>query len=128
MKPLRTALLCAAALAAGLSTLTLRADDTPPPGPRMHHGMPSPADRVAHMTKMLGLSDTQQQQLLAVFQDQQKSAKAIWSNASLDRDQRRSAMKDLWKSSQEKIQSILTPDQAAKLKEMMKEHRGHRRD
>ncbi len=128
MKLFSKTLLLAAALAAGFSTLSLRADDaTPPPaGPRMHHRMPTPAERVAHMTKMLGLSDAQQQQILVILQDQQTAAKAIWTNASLDRDQRRSAMKDLWTSSRQKIHAVLTPEQVAKFKSIMEQHRGHK--
>ena len=89
--------------------------------------MPTPAEQLARLTSMLGLSADQQKSILVILQDQQKGMKDIFTNDSLDRDQRRQAMKDLRTATREKIRALLTPEQVAKFKEDMhgwKTHEG----
>lgn len=82
------------------------------------------------LAKQLGLSADQQSQLKTIHQDERTQAEAIKNNSSLTPDQKRDQLKQLRQADQQKMESILTPDQRTKfqqIREERKEHRGKRR-
>lgn len=95
---------------------------------RMHEGRPGFGGRPDfakmndRMKQDLGLSDEQSQKLSAAREDFFKNAKSLRENS--DTSARRTQFKALRQQYDSQVQSILTPDQFAKLQERKKEMRG----
>ncbi len=68
------------------------------------------------MMQQLDLTSDQQTQMKALHQDMMQQRNAIQNDASLTADQKREKMKELHKTQMQKVNSILTPDQQAKMK------------
>ena len=75
------------------------------------------------MKNELNLSKDQKVQMKALHQENKQQMEAIKNDASLTPDQKKEKMKELRKSQSAKINSILTPDQQAKRKEIMEQRR-----
>lgn len=70
------------------------------------------------MTKNLGLTADQQQQVAAILKAQAEQGKALRDDTSLSKEQRREKMQAQGKATREKIRALLTPEQQAKLDAM----------
>lgn len=74
-----------------------------------------------NMMNELNLTADQKTQMKTVHQDMKQQREAIMNDQSLTSDQKKEKMKDLRKSQSEKVNTILTPDQQSKMKEMRKQ-------
>lgn len=125
------------ALAIGAASLpTLQAQTPPPPPPPGEAGQKPgkpPRDpkemaqkRVEMMTKALNLTPEQSSQITAIMAETGPAMKALHEDSSLDKDQKRTKMKELREGVDSKISAVLTPEQNAKWQEQrekMKERR-----
>ena len=82
------------------------------------------------MQDQLNLTADQKSQMKTLHQDMKQQREGIMNDQSLTADQKKEKMKDLRKSQSEKMNTILTPDQQTKMKELrkqrMKNHNMHR--
>ena len=129
-----------AVIAASLSVFALpavrAADDTssgtgggqPPVGqttrPEWRRPRMSPAERLSHLSKVLNLTGDQKAKIELILKDEQEKRRAIMSDSSLSREDRRTQMMDLMKSSQAMIRALLTPEQQQKFDTMPRPGRG----
>lgn len=79
--------------------------------------------RSEKMMNELNLSKDQQAQMKSLHQENKQQREAIKNDASLTPDQKKQKMKELHQSQAGKMNSILTPDQQAKWKQMMAERK-----
>jgi len=79
--------------------------------------------RNGKMMNELNLSQDQKTQIKSLHQENKQQRDAIKNDASLTPDQKKQKMKELHQSQSEKMNSILTPDQQAKRKQMMAERK-----
>ena len=84
---------------------------------KSHHGQPR-----VKIAQVLGLTDSQKEQLKPILKDARAQKKAIDADTKLTREEKRAKLKDLHKDTQEKIGAILTPEQKEKWAELRKEH------
>lgn len=80
--------------------------------------------------KSLGLSDSQKAQLKGIREDAKKQRDAIKNDSSLSENQKKAKLKELRTATRGKVDSVLTPEQREKMKQLRKEHhhgRGKRR-
>lgn len=102
---------------------------TPPPPPpgekgeRREHRQDM-RENAEKMAKELNLTAEQQTQIEAIRKQTRESLKAIKNDASLNEDQKRDKGREIWKSSADQENAILTPEQQVKAK-AMREKRGH---
>ena len=73
------------------------------------------------MQDQLNLTADQKSQMKTLHQDMKQQREGIMNDQSLTADQKKEKMKDLRKSQSEKMNTILTPDQQSKMKEMRKQ-------
>lgn len=71
--------------------------------------------RGGKMMKDLNLTDAQKTQMKESRENMKQQREAINNDASLTQDQKKAKMQDLGKAQREKMSSILTPDQKAKM-------------
>ncbi len=102
--------LFAAVLLVGISTTPASAQ-----GMRM-----SPEERVKQLKDSLSLDDKQTDAITAIFKEMGAKRQAMMDSID-DRDARREAMTGLMKTTDEKIESVLTPEQKDKYEVMKKE-------
>ncbi len=76
----------------------------------------------AEMSKELGLSATQQEQMKKIREDYSSQFQALRNDNSLTKDQKKDKMQDLRKAQMEKMKTVLTPEQMDKMKSFRKEH------
>lgn len=74
-----------------------------------------------NMMADLNLTADQKAQMKSLHENMKQQRDAIKNDASLTADQKKDKMKELHKSQQEKMNSILTPDQQAKRKAFMEQ-------
>lgn len=79
--------------------------------------------RNGKMMNELNLSQDQKTQIKSLHQENKQQRDAIKNDASLTPDQKKQKMKELHQSQSDKMNSILTPDQQAKRKQMMAERK-----
>ena len=97
----------------------------PPQGQRMQM---SPDQRLQHMTKMLNLTDDQQQKIKPILENQASQMQALHQDTTMSRQDKMAKMMQIRQSSNDQIKAILTPDQQAKFAQMQDrqmEHMGH---
>jgi Spy/CpxP family protein refolding chaperone len=83
-----------------------------------HKGM---MDKRGDLKERLQLTDEQQAKMKEMHKDMSEKAKAIRENKSLSDEKKREEIKELMKSRQDKLKTILTEEQLNKLKEGRKE-------
>ena len=90
--------------------------DCPPGQMDGHHrqGRWSVEKRLKRMTVQLGLSGAQQTQIKQILEDQEKQLKALRSDQTLTRDQKRDKFREIGKASFATINAALTPEQQRK--------------
>jgi Spy/CpxP family protein refolding chaperone len=80
--------------------------------------------RLSKMTEALQLTPDQQSKMKDILSDEWTKQQAIRSNTSLSQQDARTQMQELRKSEHDKMQSVLTPEQLEKAKQLRKEHGG----
>ena len=100
-----------------------------------HQHVKSDSAYFMHRGKMmqdLNLTADQKTQMKALHQEMQQQRNAIKNDSSLSADQKKEKMKELHKAQSEKMKTILTPDQQAKMKAFREQrkqnHKGHKMD
>ncbi|GEM_PF-3577786 len=76
--------------------------------------------RMWGMLNQLNLTPSQRQQIEGIFKSTQVQAKAIRNNPNLTPAQKQQQLKVLHEGMRNRIEAVLTPEQRAKLAEMMK--------
>lgn len=79
--------------------------------------------RMQKLAATLGLTDAQKVQMKPILQSAGQQAKAIQADTSLTPQAKQAKMKDLRKSTNQQMMSVLTPDQRQKLKAMRQQRR-----
>jgi Spy/CpxP family protein refolding chaperone len=111
-------------------TLAQPSQDSQAPTPEKHAGMhaESADQHLQMLSEKLNLTDDQKAKVKPILQDQMQQMKAVREDSSLSQEQRRAKMKSIHESLHEQINSVLTPDQQAKFKQMrqeeMQKHKG----
>ena len=106
--PLQRGILVLALAASGLPAMAQSdAPDQAPPPPR--HGRA--LERLNELKAKLGLSDSQAEQIKAIFKTQMQQGRALREDDSLSDDDRRAKMMALMKSAHDQVRALLTPDQ-----------------
>ncbi len=97
-------------------------------GPR-HHGHGDPAERQAHMLKMLtkklDLTPDQVTQVQGIQSDSASQMQAVRSDTTTAKADRRSKMMDIHKTEQEKIRAVLNDQQKTKFDAMVARRQSH---
>ena len=86
------------------------------------HAHMDPAKRAAMLAKKLNLNADQQSKVEEVLKSQQSQLEGVHSDTSLSKEDRRSKMMDIHKSSNDQIRGLLDPDQQKKWDEMQAKH------
>jgi len=76
-----------------------------------------------NIAKELGLTDGQKAQFKTAFEAQQQKLKALMTDQTLSKDDRRTQAKQLREALNTQLQGILTDEQFAKWQKMMSHHR-----
>lgn len=84
-------------------------------------GSYSPAEHAAKLQKKLGLSDQQTQQVQALFEETNQKVSALKASGA-DRATIKAEKKNIKAEQNDKLNSILTPEQWAQYEKMMAEH------
>ncbi len=90
------------------------------------HRRMDPDAQLQQMTKQLGLSADQQNQIRPILVDRQQKMQALWQNQSLTQEDRRSQMRSIQQDSSTKIEALLTDQQKQKFEAMQERHARHR--
>jgi Spy/CpxP family protein refolding chaperone len=93
-------------------------------GPKGGHMMDDPQAHLDHLSQMVNLTEDQKAKILPIFQDTSKLAQEIRQDASLAEQDRRTKMRSLHEKSMAQVRAVLTPEQQAKIDQMMKQHEG----
>jgi Spy/CpxP family protein refolding chaperone len=104
-------------------------DQQPSPGeqPMHHRQTPTPEHQLQRLTKMLNLTQDQQQQMLPILQDQQKQMETIHNNTALSPQQRHQQMRAAMDSHQ-KLEALMTDTQKQQFEQAMQQRREHMRN
>lgn len=81
----------------------------------------SPENRLKMLTEKLNLTGDQQTKLKPILEDESTQLQAIHNDTSLAQPDRRAKMKKVHDASTDKINSVLTPEQQTKWKQMKEE-------
>ena len=76
----------------------------------------------ADLSKELGLTATQQEQMTKIRAEYSSQFKALRNDNSLSKDQKKDKMQELRKAQMDKMKTVLTPEQMNKMKSSRKEH------
>jgi periplasmic protein CpxP/Spy len=133
MKKSLGCLALAGALAFGLNTTALFAQDAPPPAQQDqsqspqggHRGMN--ADRqLEHLTRKLNLTSDQQAQIRPILQDRDQKMQALWQDQSTDQQDKHSQMRSIRENSNTQIEAVLTDQQKQQFEQMQQHMHRHR--
>lgn len=75
-------------------------------------------DRIEMLAEKLNLTEAQTAAIKPIFAAEANDIKTVWQDNSLSKEQKQSKMSDIRESAKEKINTILTPEQQAKLAEL----------
>ena len=122
--------LCTIALTGllGLGMTAFAQDQSATAPPPMHGGrgqMMNPDKQLEHLTKTLSLTSDQQTQIKPILENQQQQMMALHQDQSLSRDDKMAKGKSLHADTTSKIEAVLTADQKQKYEAMqakMQEH------
>ncbi len=127
MKTPSKILLVVCLLALGSTAPVLRAEDSAAPEGKKEHPKGNPGER---MTKELGLTDAQAEQMKAIHEASREQLKALKEDTSLSKEDKKAAAVKIHEATKAKVDALLTPEQQAKfdkMREGMKEHMKERR-
>ena len=82
------------------------------------HARMDPAQRAEMLAKKLNLNSDQQSKVEDILKSEQSQMESLHSDTSLSKEDRRSKMMDIHKSSSDQIRGLLDPDQQKKWDEM----------
>jgi protein CpxP len=128
--------LMALALGMALAGFAAAQDQPPPPkgegqheGMRGGRGMPSPEERIKHLTEALNLTTDQQSQIKGFMETEKKKMDALRDDTSAEGDAKREKAMQIRKDTQTSIRGVLTADQQTKFDKMQAEmkNRGEHR-
>jgi Spy/CpxP family protein refolding chaperone len=88
-------------------------------------GRMNPDRQLEHMTKELGLTADQQNQIKPLLVDRQQKVQALFQDQSISQEDRRAKMQSIRQESQSKIEAVLNDQQKQKFATMQQE-RGRR--
>ena len=119
------AALFAAALQLGSANVRAQVTSTPSlekpapgvGGPRMH------GPNLDNIAKLLELTDDQKAKIKAAFEAQQQKLRALMTDQTLSKEDRRAQSKQLREDLNTQLKGILTDEQLAKWQKMMAHHR-----
>lgn len=111
-----------AVFAAGLFVPILSAE--PSEGGERKGPPPGAGQRIEKLKTELGLTDAQVEQLKPILREQMQAMKALREDESLSRKDKRAKFDELRDAHRAKIAAVLTPEQSAKLDELMKDRKG----
>ena len=105
-------------------------DQQPNPGaqPMHHHQPPTPEHQLQRLTKMLNLTQDQQQQMLPILQDQHKQMDTIQNNTALSPQQRHQQMRAAMMDTHQKLEALMTDTQKQQFEQAMQQRREHMRN
>ena len=83
-----------------------------------HHAMPTPEQRLDHLTKVLNLNSDQQQKIKPMLEQEQQQMQTLHQDTSMTRPDRMSKMRQIRQSTDDQIKSVLTSDQQTKFTQM----------
>ncbi|MGO9438138.1 MAG: hypothetical protein ACLPH3_06975 [Terracidiphilus sp.] len=89
-------------------------------------GRMNPDRQLEHMTKELGLSADQQNQIKPLLVDRQQKMEALFQDQSISQQDRRTRMQSIRQESQGKIEAVLDDQQKQKFEAMQQERGRHR--
>jgi Spy/CpxP family protein refolding chaperone len=75
-------------------------------------------NRLEMITGKLNLTEAQVAAIKPIFAAEANDIKAVWQDNSLSKEQKQSKIADIRKSSREKINALLTPEQQTKFAEL----------
>jgi Spy/CpxP family protein refolding chaperone len=93
------------------------APDTTTPPPHEHHA-PNPQHEAQHLAKMLNLTPDQTAKLEPILADRDQKLAAIHSNGQLTQQDARQQMRAIHESTEQQLQTVLTPEQLQQMKSM----------
>lgn len=88
-----------------------------------HHGMPTPEQRLDHLTKALNLNSDQQQKIKPMLEQEQQQMQTLHQDTSMTRPDRMNKARQIRQSTDDQIKSLLTSDQQTKFTEMRERQR-----
>jgi protein CpxP len=100
-------------------------------GPEHGHRHFDPAKRTERLTKELKLTSDQQPKVLEILKSEQSQMESLRSDSSMSRDDRRSKMMDIHKTSDDQIRALLDSTQQKKWDEIQSRHeqwQGHHQE
>ena len=109
--------------------LFLVAQNPPPQTPQPGHdamgtAANSPDAHLQMLTERLNLTDEQKTKLKPILETKLQEMKAVREDASLSAEQKKTKLHSIHESLHDQINTVLTPEQQAKFKEMKREHEG----
>jgi Spy/CpxP family protein refolding chaperone len=106
-----------------LAGQTYPASQTPPAQGQPATGATagSPETHLQMLTEKLNLTDEQKAKIKPILEDQEHQLKAIREDTSLSQEQKSAKKKAIHESFHGQINSVLTPEQQAKFKQMKQE-------
>lgn len=84
-------------------------------------------ERIQKVTAELNLTDDQKTKITGFLSDARTKLKELRETAKGDREKAREQVKAIVQETRTNVIGVLTDDQKAKLRELMKEHRGERK-
>jgi protein CpxP len=95
--------------------------------PQARHGhkgqrMPTPEERLQHLTKKLNLTEDQQAKIKPILEQQQQQAQTLRDDKSLSKQDRQAKFLEMHKDFSGQIRAQLNPDQQAKFDQMVQQH------
>ncbi len=124
MKKTMMCALLAVTMACCGTALYAEQDNMGQSAPAAAQRMPSPEQRLQHMTKALNLSDDQQQKIKPLLDSQAQQMQSLRADTSLSPQDRKAKMQQIRQATDEQIKQTLNPDQQKKFDEMQSQH-GH---
>ena len=88
------------------------------PGGGQHHGMMSPDQRLAHLTKTLNLTSDQQAKIKPMLDQEQQTMMSMHQDTSMSQQDKWAKAKSIREGTNDQIKSVLTPDQQTKFVQM----------
>jgi len=116
-------LLSVLALVAFAAAPVIRAEDTPAAPAAGDHKAGPRGERLKELAEKLALTDDQKAKIKPIIEDEAKALKALKEDTTIEKKDKRAKLMEIRKSHSEQILAILTPDQQAKFKAMMEQHK-----
>ena len=96
------------------------------PGHQFHPGERGGENPLERLSKALDLTEDQKAKIKPIIEERRQKMQALRDDTSLSKEQRMEQVKEIFKSSNEQIKALLTPDQQQKFEQLMQEMREHR--